>query len=123
MRKAATTIIPIILLGLAVAQFAGCEKYVLPDVSVSADTLWFGAGADSQKVAVTTNVITTAKPDGSGGWISADPSWFEESCTLTVHVQENPGEEPRTGQLPIKSEAIRRNIVVIQEGNPNPPEL
>lgn len=118
MRKAATIIIPLVLLALLAAQFTACEKYVLPEVSVSADTLWFGAAADSQKLVVTTNVITTAESDDA--WIWAEPYWFDSSCTITVSVRENPDAEPRTGTLPIKSEAILRNVTVIQEGNPNP---
>ena len=65
MRKAATIIIPLALLALLAAQFTACEKYVLPEVNVSADTLWFGAAADSQRLTVWTNVITTAEPDDS----------------------------------------------------------
>ena len=125
MRKAATIIIPLALLALLASQFTACEKYVLPEVNVSADTLWFGAAADSQRLTVWTNVITTAEPDDADGWIWAEPYWFESDCTLVVYVRENYDPEPRTGTLPIKSEAILRNVTVIQEGNPNPyePEL
>lgn len=123
MRKAATIIIPLVLLALLAAQFTACEKYVLPEVNVSPDTLWFGAAADSQRLIVRTNVITTAETDGDDRWIWADPYWFDGDCTLVVHVRENPDSLPRTGTLPIKSEAILRHVTVIQEGNPNPPVL
>ena len=121
-RKAATIIIPLVLLALLAAQFTACEKYVLPEVNVSADTLWFGAAADSQRLTVWTNVITTAEPDDADGWIWAEPYWFDADCTLVVYVRENYDPVQRTGTLPIKSEAILRNVTVIQEGNPNPPE-
>ena len=119
MRKAATIIIPLILLALLAAQFTACEKYVLPELSVSADTLWFGAAADSQKLVVTTNVITTAETDII--WLWAEPYWFDKTSTVTVSVRENTDPDPRTCTLPIESEAILRHVVIIQEGNPNPP--
>lgn len=122
MRKAATIIIPLALLALLAAQFTACEKYVIPEVNVSPDTLWFGAAADSQRLIVWTNVITTAETEGEDSWIWAEPYWFESDCTLVVHVRENLDPEQRTGTLPIKSEAVLRNVTVIQEGAPNPPE-
>ena len=122
MRKAATIIIPLALLALLAAQFTACEKYVIPEVNVSPDTLWFGAAADSQRLIVWTNVITTAETEGEDSWIWAEPYWFESDCTLVVHVRENLDPEQRTGTLPIKSEAVLRHVTVIQEGAPIPPE-
>ncbi|MBQ1754759.1 MAG: BACON domain-containing protein, partial [Bacteroidales bacterium] len=63
-----------------------------------------------------------AEPDDADSWIWAEPYWFDADCTLVVYVRENYDPVQRTGTLPIKSEAILRNVTVIQEGNPNPPE-
>ena len=116
MRKASAIIIPAVLLMLLAAQFSACEKYVLPDLTISADTLRFSAAADSQRIVVTTNVITTLYPESSAPWVSANPEWLEASCPVFIRVSDNPGPQTRTTTIPVKSEAILRHLVVIQEG-------
>ena len=116
MRKASTIIIPAVLALIAAAQFMGCEKYILPDISVAPDTLRFGAATDSAVVRLTTNVITKPEPEDGVSWISAWPDWFDESSDLTVYVQANTASTARTGILYFKSEAIQKKLIVIQEG-------
>lgn len=115
-RKITSLAVAAVLFGVAAAQFSGCEKYVLPEVDLSQDTLWFSAAADSQVVHVTTNVVTTAQPASADQrWVTADPVWFDETSDVKVTVKENTGES-RTATIPVKSETILKNLVVIQEG-------
>ena len=115
-RKITSLAVAAVLFGVAAAQFSGCEKYVLPEVDLSQDTLWFSAAADSQAIHVTTNVVTTAQPASADQrWIATDPVWFDETCDVMVKVKENTG-EARTATIPVKSETILKNLVVIQEG-------
>lgn len=118
-RKITTAIVAAALLGAAVAQLSSCEKFVLPEITVSQDTLLFSAAGGSQSIRVTTNVITTAYPETIDQlWLSTDPGWFDESSTVTFTVAENTKPEERTGTVPVKSESILKNVVVIQEGKP-----
>ena len=117
MRKAATILLSVLLLAVLAAQFSACEKYVLPDLTISSDTLRFSAAADSQMLVVTTNVITTLYPENAN-WVSANPEWMDQSSMVFIRVWENPDPEPRTTTIPVKSEAILRSLVVIQEGTP-----
>ena len=121
-RKIPAILIPALLACLLGALMPSCEQYVLPEMKLSVDTLWFGAKADSLIISVTTNVITTAKSENQGFWLTANPEWFEESCDVAVHVEQNTSTNTRTGTLDFKSEAIQRTLVVIQEGAPEPPE-
>ena len=116
MRKASEILLSVVLLALLAAQFSGCEKYVLPELSISPDTLRFTAAADSQQIVVTTNVITTLYPDRTDSWIRANPEWLDASTTVFIRVSENPGSQPRKATVPVKSEALQRSLVVIQEG-------
>ena len=116
-RKVFTGIVAAALLGLAAAQLSSCEKFVLPEVGLSKDTLLFSAAAGSQSLQVTTNVITTIKVDLMDEmWLVADPAWIDESSTVTFTVEANTGTEARTATVPVKSESILKNVVVIQEG-------
>lgn len=123
MRKVTAILVSVLLLAVLAAQFTACEKYVLPDLTISADTLRFAAVADSQKLVVTTNVITTIYPESSDSWVRANPEWFDESCTVFIRVWDNPDPKPRTATIPVKSEAIKRTLVVIQEGAAEPDTL
>lgn len=117
MRKIPTIIVSALLALLFAAQFVSCEKYVLPELSISPDTLWFSAAADSQLVYLTTNVITTAEAENAG-WLHADPSWMDESTVVTIHVWENQTTRSRSAVIPFKSESLQHDLVVMQEGKP-----
>ena len=121
-RKNPTIIIPALLAFLALAPFSGCEKYVLPEITLAADTLNFAAREDSLGVFIETNVITTAKAESSDNWVWANPQWFDADTLVVIHVRENEATSSRTATIPIQSEAIVKNLVIIQEGAEPEPE-
>jgi len=102
---------------MALAQFTACEKYVLPDMSVTPDTLYFGPQADSTRVHLATNVVVATNNDGIT-WASSWPEWFDEDSDVTIYVKENASTSERTGTLLFKSEALQRKLVVFQKGQP-----
>ena len=105
-----------VLLAAFSLQFTACEKYVLPDLHVTPDTLWFSAASGSKPVTVSTNVITTLYPENTDNWVNASPEWIDADTTVVITVRENLTDESRTAVIPVKSEAILRSLVVIQEG-------
>ena len=120
MRKVAAILVSAGLLLVFAAQFTACEKYVLPALSIAPDTLRFTAAADSQAVVVTTNVITTLYPENDDNWVRALPEWLDQSHTVIIRVGENLSSESRTAVIPVKSEVIVHQLVVIQECVPKP---
>ena len=119
MRKVAAIIIPALLIGLFAAQFTACEKYVLPELEISTDTLIFSAQIDSQSVFVHTNTITTALPEDNAAWLHADPQWIDESTEVFIHVGHYVGSTQRTAVIAVKSESLQKNLVVIQKAEPD----
>ena len=117
MRNGTTWLLSALLTLAFAAQFTGCEKYVLPDMSISPDTLRVGPAADSLYVRLSTNVVTAVE-HGSLLWALAEPQWFDEDATVTIHVGENTGPVSRTGTITFKSEAIQKELVIIQEASP-----
>ena len=115
MRKSAAIIIPALLIGLFAAQFTACEKYVLPELEVTSDTLIFSAAIDSQSVYIRTNTTTTAVPENGETWLYADPAWMDENTEVFIHVGHYVGSTQRTAVIVIKSESLRKNLVVIQK--------
>ena len=116
-RKVSFILLAAALLGIAAAQFTSCEKFVLPEVELQADTLVFPAAGGSKSVLITTNVITTAEPlFNDQSWVTTDPAWFDETSNVVVTVKSNAGSAERSTSIPIKSEAIVKSLVVIQKG-------
>lgn len=114
MRNGATWFVAAVLTLALAAQFTGCEKYVLPDISISPDTLRFGPAADSQFVHLTTNVVTSVE-QGTLLWAEVYPQWFDEDATVTISIGANTGRDSRTGVITFKSEALQKELVIIQE--------
>lgn len=116
-RKVSAILLSAALLGVAAAQFSGCEKFILPEITLQQDTLLFPAAGGTQSVLITTNVITTSEPPfRDQTWLSVDPVWFDETTRIQVTAAENTEAEGRTSTIPIKSEAITKSLVVIQAG-------
>lgn len=111
-------ILPVAAAGLilTVMQFTGCEHYVLPELTLSPDTLYFNAQADSQLVSVNTNVIWYREDDAtSEDWFSFSPSDGEGSDVMTVRVKANSGNDRKAG-IVFRSETISRTLHIFQEG-------
>ena len=103
-----------LLVLVAAAQFTGCEKYVLPDLSITPDTLRFSAQADSADIYLSTNVITSPVVEEDSKWLSAWPEWFDADSPVTIYVKNNTDSTARTGIINFKSEALEKKLVVIQ---------
>lgn len=114
MKKIVTTAVAVIIAALAVSQMVSCEKYVLPELTVTPDTLRFGAGADSALVKVHSNVIWSNKDNPD--WITLSIDWGDTDTETFVSVTENTSTGARQAQVSIKSETIQRYVVVEQAG-------
>jgi len=115
-RKIPFCLVTVLLVAVGVAQFTGCEKYVLPAISITPDTLRFSAKADSADIFLSTNVVTGPEEEDGVTWISAWPEWFDADSPVTIFVKENTDSKERTGILYFKSEALQKKLVVIQAG-------
>lgn len=104
------------VLAFTVMQFAGCEHYVLPELTLSPDTLYFNAQADSQMVSVNTNVIWYRDDDASRtDWFSFSPEDGEGSAVMAVRVKANTGSDRNIG-IVFRSETISRTLHIFQKG-------
>lgn len=114
MKKTFTALAAIFIVLLTAGQMVSCEKYVLPELTVSPDTLRFGAAADSALVKVHSNVIWSNKDNPD--WIKVSVDWGDTDAETFVSVAENTSSEARQAKVSIKSETIQRYIVVEQTG-------
>lgn len=114
MKKTFTALAAVFIAFLIAGQMVSCEKYILPELTVTPDTLIFGSAADSALVKIHSNVIWSNKnnPD----WIRVSIDWGDTDAETFVSVAENTSTQARQAQVSIKSETIQRYIVVEQAG-------
>ena len=114
MKKTLTAIAALSIVFLIASQMISCEKFILPELTVTPDTLIFGAAADSSLVKVHSNVVWSNKDNPD--WISVSVDWGDTDAETFVSVSENTSTQARQAQVSIKSETIQRYIVVEQAG-------
>lgn len=112
--KSLSGLLPAFIIAIALCAVThSCEHYVLPEMSVYPDTLYFQAAGGSQPVDIHANVIW--RRSDHAGWVSLSCSRGDSDTTSMVSVEANEERERRT-TVTIESETIRRNLVIIQEG-------
>lgn len=114
MKKTLTAIAALSIVFLIASQMISCEKFILPELTVSPDTLRFSAAADSSIVKIHSNVIWSNKDNPD--WIRVSVDWGDTDAETFVAVTENTSPEARQAKVSIKSETIQRYIVVEQAG-------
>ena len=113
-----------LFLFVLLAQFVSCEKYVLPELTISQDTIIFSHNIDSAYLNVHSNVIWEIEtPDitFSDQWIIVKPNWADGDTTVVFKTTLNEGPMRQT-QARIFSETIERHLLLIQQAAPKEPE-
>ncbi|NLB67452.1 MAG: BACON domain-containing protein [Bacteroidales bacterium] len=114
-----------LFLFVLLAQFVSCEKYVLPELTISQDTIIFSHNIDSAYLDVHSNVIWEIEtPDitYSDQWIIVKPNWADGDTTVVFKTTLNEGPMRQT-QARIFSETIERNLLLIQQAAPAEPDV
>ena len=94
----------------------GCEKYVLPAMHLSSDTLTFRAAGGELPLTVSSNVLWYVDNISSDDWYHFSVEIEDLGCDLTVTADENTSVQNRKASVTIRTETIFRTLVLIQEG-------
>ena len=100
--------------GLLLTQFWGCEQYVLPEITLTPDTLRFTAAGGVLPVEVEANVKwkLTVGSEGSD-WVTAGAANGNGNLTVGIETTANTDDERRC-TVTVSSETIRKRLTVIQ---------
>ena len=100
--------------GLLLTQFWGCEQYVLPEITLTPDTLRFTAAGGVLPVEVKANVKwkLTVGSEGSD-WVTAGAATGNGNLTVGIETTANADDERRC-TVTVSSETIRKRLTVIQ---------
>ena len=107
-----------------VAGFASssCEKFILPHVDCSIDTLWAPVEGGIYDITISSNVSWTIDLSSVPDWASVDVTYgtgdYEEAVyPIKVEVQPNDGGSDRSGAIKYSSQTLSRALVISQSGS------
>ena len=114
LKKFRTLFLALCASGLLLTQFWGCEQYVLPEITLTPDTLRFTAEGGVLPVEVEANVKwkLTVGSEGSG-WLTAGVESGDGPLTVGFETTAN-GDDERRCTVTVASETIRKRLTVIQ---------
>ena len=100
---------------------ASCEKYILPHLDCTLDTIWAPLEGGTYRISISSNVSWSFDLPSIPAWASVDVTFgksdYEEAVyPITVEVQPNDGESDRTGVLKYTSQTLSRTLVISQKG-------
>lgn len=115
-KKAFAIIVPLAIVLLAALQFSSCEKYVLPEMCLTPDTLYFSTNGGSSTVEVSANIKWSISKSGVPDWLDYSPDQGEEDGEVQIEVAAStqPGRE---ATLIFRSETLEKKLVVIQSAD------
>ncbi len=114
MKKIRSFLLAFFALGLLSTQFCGCEQYVLPEITLSPESLEFTASGGVLPLEVEANVKWTLSISSEGAsWLSAGATSGNGRLTVGIEAAANT-EAQRTATITVSSETIRRRLTVTQ---------
>lgn len=124
MKKVMMVLIAAAVIIAAAAGASSCEKYVLPELSLSKDTLVVNKAAQELKFIVNATVPWDFMlHDVKAEWVTFDPLYGDETATVTVTFEANDSGNRRSVTVPISSQTITRNLFIVQSADDAVPEL
>lgn len=124
MKKVLMAILASAVIIAAAAGAASCEKYVLPELSLSQDTLLVNKSAQQLSLTVNSNVQWAFDVDGDKvEWVSFDPEWAEVGRKVTISIEENATGKMRSATVPVSSQTISKKLLIVQSADENLPEI
>lgn len=114
MKRFLTISVPLTVALAILSLTSSCEKYILPRVELSTDSLFFFSGADSASVSVTANVDWhVAHKSGDPSFVAISPTSGSENGTITVTVGKAEKEFAEC-IVTVSSEIIRKELYICQ---------
>lgn len=100
---------------------ASCEKYILPHLDCTLDTIWAPLEGGSYQISISSNVSWAFELSSIPAWASVDVTFgqsdFEEAVyPIKVEVQPNDGGSDRNGVMKYSSQTLSRTLVISQKG-------
>jgi len=106
----------------AASGVTSCEKYVLPAIGLSQDTILVNKAAQELSLVVNSNVFWSFDDGSTAAWLTVTPSGGTSTATVKIQIEENDSGAARRTTLTLKSETLQRSLLVVQSADDGLPE-
>ena len=112
------------VLAAALSGVTSCEKYVLPAIELSQDTIAVNRAQHEIQLVVNSNVFWELDLDKvKAPWVSFSPKSAEEGGVLTITISANEWDYDRSVTVPVKTETLERKLYIVQSYTDGLPKL
>jgi hypothetical protein len=102
----------------AVSTVSSCEKYVLPSLSLSQDTVLVNKAAQELELVVNTNVDWHINMDDvDAEWIHFSIYAGYGTATVQLTIDENDSGAKRRVTIPVETGTLRRKLMITQSAD------
>ena len=105
----------LLITAAVLSQFVSCEKYLLPALSLSPDTLTFEAQGGVGIAEVLANVHWDVETGDFPEWLSCDPDEGKGDGYVEF-LAEPDSTGTRMADISIKSQTIKKQLTIVQKG-------
>ena len=107
----------------ASAGLSSCEKYILPSITLSQDTIFVNKAAQELSLVVNANVGWSVDlASANVTWLDFTPASGDGTATVKVIVEENASGHLRSAIVPVKTSTLERKLHVVQSADDVLPE-
>ena len=107
----------------ASAGLSSCEKYILPTLTLSQDTLLVNKNAQELSLVVNTEVNWSFDLSSAGAsWLTVTPDIGLGVATVKIQIEENGGAKVRSATVPVKTATLERKLYIVQSADDVLPE-
>ena len=107
----------------ASAGLSSCEKYILPTLTLSQDTLLVNKNAQELSLVVNTEVNWSFDLSSAGAsWLTVTPDIGLGAATVKIQIEENGGTNVRSATVPVKTATLERKLYIVQSADDVLPE-
>ena len=107
----------------ASAGLSSCEKYILPTLTLSQDTLLVNKNAQELSLVVNTEVNWSFDLSSAGAsWLTVTPDIGLGVATVKIQIEENGGANVRSATVPVKTATLERKLYIVQSADDVLPE-
>lgn len=107
----------------ASAGLSSCEKYILPTLTLSQDTLLVNKNAQELSLVVNTGVYWSFDLNSANAdWLTVTPDVGLGTATVKIQIEENSGANDRSATVPVKTATLERNLYIVQSADDVLPE-
>ncbi|MBR5735925.1 MAG: BACON domain-containing protein [Bacteroidales bacterium] len=109
---------------VAASGVTSCEKYFLPSLVLSQDTILVNKAPQELSLVINSNVEWSVElGEVNAKWLDVTPDYGEATATVKITISGNDSGEKRSVNVPIRSETLERDLLIVQSKDGELPQI